>query len=129
MKKMVIFDPAMCCSTGVCGPSVDKNLLRVSTILNRLEKKGINVERHNLTNNPKIFIDNKTVNKLLVDEGADVLPITIIDGEVVKTREYPTNEEFIKFLEIPEEYIMSELRQKKEKRKNSSGCCGGNGCC
>ena len=27
MKKMVIYDPAMCCSTGVCGPSVDKNEL------------------------------------------------------------------------------------------------------
>ncbi len=53
MKKMVIFDPAMCCSTGVCGPSVDKNLLRVSTILNRLEKKGIKVERHNLSSDPK----------------------------------------------------------------------------
>ena len=39
MKKMVIYNPAMCCSTGVCGPSVDKNLLRVSTVLNRLEKR------------------------------------------------------------------------------------------
>lgn len=113
MKKMVIFDPAMCCSTGVCGPSVDKNLLRVSTVLNRLEKKGINVERHSLSSNPKIFVDNKIVNKFLVDEGVDVLPITIVDGEVVKTKEYPTNEEFVKFLEIPEEYIMSELKAKK----------------
>ena len=128
MKKMIIFDPAMCCSTGVCGPSVDKNLLRVSTVLNRLEKKGIKVERHNLTNNPKIFVDNKVVNKLLIDEGVDVLPITIVDGEVVKTKEYPTNEEFVKFLEIPKEYIMSELKAKKEKKSNN-GCCGGNGCC
>ena len=38
MKKMMIFEPAMCCSTGVCGPSVDENLLRVSTIINRLKK-------------------------------------------------------------------------------------------
>jgi hypothetical protein len=128
MKKMVIFDPAMCCSTGVCGPSVDKNLLRVSTVLNRLEKKGIKVERHNLSNNPKIFVDNKIVNKLLADEGIDVLPITIVDGEVVKTKEYPTNEEFVKLLEIPKEYIMSELKAKKEKKGNN-GCCGGSGCC
>ena len=113
MKKMVIFDPAMCCSTGVCGPSVDKNLLRVSTVLIRLEKKGVKVERHNLSNNPKIFVDNKMVNKLLVDEGIDVLPITIVDGEVVKTKEYPTNEEFIKFLEIPKEYVISEFSAKK----------------
>ena len=53
MKKMVIYDPAMCCPTGVCGPSVDKNLLRVATLLNRLEKRGIKVERHNLSDNPQ----------------------------------------------------------------------------
>jgi hypothetical protein len=117
MKKMVIFDPAMCCSTGVCGPSVDKNLLRVSTLLNRLDKKGVKVERHNLQENPKAYVDNADVNKLLDDEGVGVLPITIVDGKVVKTVEYPTNEEFVNFLEIPEEYIMSELATKKAKAK------------
>lgn len=96
MKKMVIFDPAMCCSTGVCGPSVDKNLLRVSTVINRLEKKGVLVERHNLTSNPQIFVDNKEINKMLNDEGIDILPVTMVDGKVVKTKEYPTNEEFCK---------------------------------
>jgi len=116
MKKMVIYDPAMCCPTGVCGPSVDKNLLRVATLLNRLEKRGIKVERHNLSDNPQAFVDNKAVNKLLVDEGVDVLPITMVDGEVVKTGEYPTNEEFVELLEIPEEYTMSELAANKAKK-------------
>lgn len=36
MKKMIIFEPAMCCSTGVCGPGVDPELLRVSTVINNL---------------------------------------------------------------------------------------------
>ena len=45
MSKLEIFDPAMCCSTGVCGPSVDPELLRVSTIVNILNKKGFNVVR------------------------------------------------------------------------------------
>lgn len=116
MKKMVIYDPAMCCPTGVCGPSVDKNLLRVATLLNRLEKRGIKVERHNLSDNPQAFVDNKAVNKLLVDEGVDVLPITMVDGEVVKTGEYPTNEELVELLEIPEEYIMSELAANKARK-------------
>lgn len=119
MKRMEIFDPAMCCSTGVCGPSVDNNLLRVSTLLNRLEKKGVKVERHNLSSNPKAFIDNKTINNMLIDGGVDILPITMVEGEVVKTKEYPTNEEFVKFLEIPEEYIMSGLgAEKLMKQKN-----------
>lgn len=125
MKKMIIFDPAMCCSTGVCGPSVDKNLMRVSTLINRLEKKGITIERHNLTNNPMTFITNKEINKMLNDDGVEILPITMVDGVVVKTKEYPTNEEFVKLLEIPENYIISELKVKKQ----NSGCCGGDGCC
>lgn len=125
MKKMSIYDPAMCCSTGVCGPSVDENLLRVSTTINRLEKKGIKVERHNLSQDPQAFIDNTDVNKLLNDKGVEVLPITIVDGEVVKSGEYPTDEEFIRLLEIPEEYVVSELKVEE----SNTDCCGGSDCC
>jgi len=116
MKKMVIFDPAMCCSTGVCGPSVDKNLLRVATLLSRLEKQNIKVERHNLSDNPQAFVDNSEINKLLLDEGVDVLPVTMVEGKVVKTKEYPTTEEFIELLEIPEKYTKAELKARKIKR-------------
>ena len=112
---MVIYDPAMCCPTGVCGPSVDKNLLRVSTLLNRLEKQGVTVERHNLSDNPQAFVDNDEVNKLLMNEGIDVLPVTMVEGEVIKKKEYPTDEEFVELLDIPAEYIMSELRARKFK--------------
>lgn len=117
MRKMVIYDPAMCCPTGICGPGVDKNLLRVATVISRLEKNGVKVERHNLTSNPKAYVDNKTVNQMLMKDGVDVLPIIELDGEIVKTKEYPTNEEFMDFLEVPKEYILSELQAKKEKKK------------
>lgn len=60
MKKMIIFDPAMCCSTGVCGPSVNPELLRVATTINVLKNKGVIIERYNLSQNPQAFIDNKT---------------------------------------------------------------------
>ena len=33
MKKIEIFDPAMCCSTGVCGPSVNPELIRVAAVV------------------------------------------------------------------------------------------------
>lgn len=118
MKKMKIYDPAMCCPTGVCGPSVDKNLLRVSTLLNRLEKRDIKVERHNLSDNPQAFIDNIEINKLLMNEGIDILPVTMVDGLVVKTKEYPTDEEFVNLLDIPAEYIMSELKSRKLRQVN-----------
>lgn len=125
MKKMIIFDPAMCCSTGVCGPGVDPELLRVSTLLNNLKSNGVFVERHNLSNNPQAFVSNKVINELLNSQGVDVLPVIIVDGEVVKTKGYPTNEEFCSLLEIPESY----LKMKIQLKTKSSGCGCKGGCC
>lgn len=125
MKKMIIFDPAMCCSTGVCGPGVDPELLRVSTLLNNLKSNGVFVERHNLSNNPQAFVSNKVINELLNSQGVDVLPVIIVDGKVVKTKGYPTNEEFCSLLEIPESY----LKMKIQLKTKSSGCGCKDGCC
>ncbi|MBV4416484.1 arsenite efflux transporter metallochaperone ArsD [Clostridium tyrobutyricum] len=123
MKKMIIFDPAMCCSTGVCGPSIDPELLRVSTVINTLQKKGILVERYNLTSNPQIFVDNKTINEILNKEGTEILPVTMVDGAIVKTKAYPTNREFCELLGISEDYLKTGLKIKFK------GCdCGGR-CC
>ena len=118
---MVIFDPAMCCSTGVCGPSVDKELLRVSAVLNNLKDKGVLVERYNLTNNPQIFVDNKEINSMLNNDGVDILPVTMVDGAVVKTRAYPTNEEFCTLLELPTDSLRATVKIKFK----GCGCKGG----
>ena len=123
MKKMIIFDPAMCCSTGVCGPSVNPNLLRVATALNKLKNKDIVVERYNLTANPQAFVDNNIINGLLNSEGVEILPVTILDGEVVKTKQYPTNAEFCKLLEIPEEYLKLTIKIKAKGCGCKGGCC------
>ncbi|WMJ80923.1 arsenite efflux transporter metallochaperone ArsD [Clostridium sp. MB40-C1] len=123
MKKMIIFDPAMCCSTGVCGPSINTELLRVATIINNLKNKGILVERYNLNNNPEKFVHNKKINKLLNKEGVDILPVTIVDDVVVKTKAYPTNKEFCKLLSIPEDYLKATIK------KPSTGCGCKGGCC
>ena len=88
MSKLEIFDPAMCCSTGVCGPSVDPELLRVSTIVNILNKKGFNVVRHNLSQEPQAFVQNQLVSELLKTKGSEALPITLLDGKVVKSGSY-----------------------------------------
>ncbi|WP_139314656.1 arsenite efflux transporter metallochaperone ArsD, partial [Desulfosporosinus metallidurans] len=74
MKKMQIFEPAMCCSTGLCGVGVDTELLRISTVLNSLKKKGIEVDRFNLTNEPMEFVNNKVVNDFLHTKGVEELP-------------------------------------------------------
>lgn len=124
MSKIEIFDPAMCCSTGVCGPSINKELLRVSIVINNIAKKGVSITRHNLSSEPQAFIDNKKVNDHLMSEGADVLPITLVDGEVVKIKQYPTNDEFAAWSGLNKEDI-SGLNIKKVNK----GCGCDNGCC
>ena len=103
-----------------------QELLRVATVLNNLKSKGIIVERYNLTSAPQAFVDNKVVNKLLNSHGVDILPVIIVDGEVVKTKAYPTNEEFCKFLEVPEDYLKVTIKkaQRNMKPKKSCGCYG-----
>lgn len=64
MKKMFIYEPAMCCSTGLCGVSVDPELLRLSTVISSLQKNGVEITRYNLTSAPMAFVNNKEVNRL-----------------------------------------------------------------
>ncbi|MEN6460399.1 MAG: arsenite efflux transporter metallochaperone ArsD [Syntrophomonas sp.] len=100
MKKIEIFDPAMCCATGVCGPAIDPELLRVAVVIDNLKEKGVAISRHGLSNEPMEFINNQVVNDLLQKEGADILPVTLLDGQVAKTKVYPTNQELSEWLGI-----------------------------
>ncbi|MGK3722897.1 arsenite efflux transporter metallochaperone ArsD [Priestia megaterium] len=108
MKKVEIFDPAMCCSTGVCGPSVDPELTRVASAIFTLEKKGFDITRYNLTSQPDKFVDQVEVNKILMDKGPDALPVVLVDGEVEKIGSYPTNEEFAEWFGINSEELKGE---------------------
>jgi hypothetical protein len=105
MKRMVIYEPAMCCDTGICGPSVDPELLRISTAINNLRSNRILVERYNLSGNPQVFIDSKEINRMLNKDGIEILPVTMVDGKVVKTKAYPTNDEICKFLGVDGKYL------------------------
>ena len=100
MNQIVIYEPAMCCSTGLCGPSIDPELLRVATVINRLKSQGASIERHNLRNNPKAFVQNLLVRQTLNERGSRVLPITMVNGKIVKVGAYLTNEEFTQFAGI-----------------------------
>lgn len=119
MNKIEIYEPAMCCSTGLCGVNVNKELLRVATTINALQKKGASIERFNLSSAPKAFISNKTMNEHINKMGTNSLPVTIVNGKIVKTKEYPTNEEFEKWCGI-----------KLNSNNNNPKSCGcSNGCC
>ncbi|MBU3142673.1 arsenite efflux transporter metallochaperone ArsD [Clostridium sp. CF012] len=131
MKKMQIFEAAMCCSTGLCGVGVDAELLRISTVLSALKKNGVEVERFNLSGSPQEFVDNKVINKFITEKGVDEMPITILDGEIVLVGRYPTNEEVVKFLEVPMSFIGEKPKSFKIKAAPKSGGCGcsGGDCC
>ena len=83
MKKIEIFEEAMCCSTGLCGPSINPDLLRISVVLDTLKRKGVNISRHNLKDEPQLYVSNKTVNDFLMKNGVEGLPVTLVDGDIV----------------------------------------------
>lgn len=118
--KIEIFEPGMCCPTGLCGPSINTELMRISTVVNTLEKNNVKIKRYNLTSNTKEFIENKMINDLVKENGENILPVTIVGGKIQKKGAYPTNEEFIKWTGVQIE---------QNKPKISNGCCGSGGCC
>lgn len=125
MKTMQIFEPAMCCSTGLCGVGVDPELLRISTVLDTLKKHGVIVSRFNLNNAPMEFVNNKAVNDFINDKGPNGLPVTLLEGMIVLTGRYPTNAEFTEWLSLPADL----LGKSAKKASGNDGCCCKGGCC
>lgn len=93
MKIIEIFDPAMCCATGLCGTNIDPELMRIAVVIETLKKRGIIVTRHNLRDEPQVYVSNKTVNEHLQKHGAYALPITLVDGEIAVSKTYPTTKQ------------------------------------
>ena len=93
MKKIEIFDQAMCCPTGVCGPSVDLKLVQFASDLEWLKSKGVTVERYNLAQQPDKFADCKPVTDAMALAGELCLPLILISGEIVSRNIYPHRSE------------------------------------
>lgn len=126
MKEMMIFEPALCCETGVCGASVDSELLRITTVIDRLKKNGITVKRFNLNSSPMEFVTNHTVNVFVNQKGAEALPVVLVDNDIVIEGRYPSNEEILSLLELPASAL---LPQSLSDSKNECCCSGNNGGC
>ena len=93
IMKIEIFDPPLCCPTGICGPTVDQTLINVNEMIASLQKDGIQVERYQMTSNLHAFLNNPAVMKLVQEKQMSALPITVISNRVIKTGSYPTLEE------------------------------------
>jgi len=86
-----VFDPAMCCSTGVCGPSVDPELARFAADVDWLHKQGVSIERHNLSSEPAAFAADATVREAL-SRGTEVLPLILVGDRIAVEGAYPSRE-------------------------------------
>ncbi len=98
--KVEIYDPPMCCSTGVCGPSIDPVLVKVNDAVLALKKQGVEVQRYNISQQPKAFLANKKIADLLHGNGKKILPVTIVNGKVFNSGGYPLYEDLCKELGI-----------------------------
>ena len=100
MSLVQVYDPPMCCPTGVCGPSVDPELVRMARDLGWLKSRGVTVERFNLAQEPKAFVENPEILAALNAEDAEALPIVIVDGTVVSRKSYPSHDDFVALLDL-----------------------------
>lgn len=107
MKTIQVYDPPMCCSTGICGTDIDPDLVNFASMLSQLGSRGIKIERYNLAQQPMAFVQNPAVKALLDKEGAAALPLIFWDGEVHLKGRYPTQDErpafFVAAIEKSEE--------------------------
>ncbi len=117
MVTIRVFDPALCCSTGVCGTTVDPELARFAADLDWLTKQGVAVERFNLAQQPGAFVQHAAVKDALTARGNDCLPMVLLDERIAVEGSYPSRETLAALAGVV-------LRKLEIAPAASSGCCG-----
>jgi hypothetical protein len=121
MKAIQVFDPALCCSTGVCGAEVDQALVNFSADVEWAKKGGAQIERYNLAQQPMAFADNAIVKGFLERSGAEGLPLVLVNGEVAMAGRYPNRAELARWAGLVSIPVAA--------AKPAGGCCSGSSCC
>jgi hypothetical protein len=119
MKTIQVFDPALCCSTGVCGVDVDQKLVSFAADVEWAKQNGAKIERFNLAQQPVAFAQNPVVKAFLERSGQDALPLILVDGEVALAGRYPNRTELARWAQI----------EHANPLKTIQGCCSGSTCC
>ena len=101
MTRLDVFDPAMCCATGVCGPTVEPHLAQFEADLRWLAEQGTEVVRSNLSQDPGAFAAQPLVSSVLQSGGEDALPVILLDGRLRWTGHYPTRDELAATVGLP----------------------------
>ena len=119
MKKIEIYDPPMCCSTGVCGTKVDEKLVEFASVLKTLSNSGVVVRRFNMSQEPEAFVKNVKVKLLLTEKGQSALPFIFVDDELKWSGKIPSKADILK---------VAKIIPKPQTTKKSSCCCGDKNC-
>jgi len=96
-----IFDPPMCCPGGMCGPVIDPALLDVNEAILKVKKESdaqVKIERYMLTQQSTKFLQNPEILELLRSQGTLALPVTAVNGKVVKKKIYPSYSELQSYI-------------------------------
>lgn len=128
MSRIEVFDPPLCCSSGVCGPSVDPHLASFAADVQWLTSQGVAVVRHNLAQEPQAFVTNSTVQQLLAIEGDACLPIVLLDGAVLQRGGYPRRDDLAQACGLQATASATKPRLRLSV-SGSHGCVPGSGCC
>ena len=132
VKRLQVFDPPMCCSTGVCGPTVDPSIAQFAADLTWLQGQGVEVVRYNLAQEPLEFAGNDLVRQQLTQHGNDCLPLLVADGQVVSAGVYPTRDQLAGLGSMTTAAGAPVARKSccsgtvsvaGDKQKSGSGCC------
>lgn len=126
---VAVYDPAMCCPTGVCGPGVDPALLQVARDLRWLQARGATVERYGLAQEPAAFTQSGRVTGLLQAFGDRALPATLVNGEVLAHGRYPTRDELLSALSPSPSASAADAPAAHAPVADASCCAPGSGCC
>ena len=88
--QVEFFDPPLCCPSGVCGPTIDPVLLDVNEMVLTLQGEGISVARYQMASQAQAFVNNREVFRLVREKQLAALPITVVNGQILKAGSYPT---------------------------------------
>ena len=100
MAHIEIFEPGLCCGTGICGVDVDQSLVTFSADLDFTRANGGDVARFNLAQEPLAFVENEVARQFLHTVGQEGLPVTLVGGATVLTGRYPTRAELAAWTEV-----------------------------
>lgn len=97
MSTIQIFDPALCCSTGVCGAEVEQHLVTFAADVEWAQRQGVQIERFNLSQQPQAFAQNDIVKGLLQRTGQAALPVTLVQGQLALAGRYPSRDDLARW--------------------------------